>query len=40
MPCDDLENGGRGRGKAQEQGNIYVVMTDSSGCMAETNTSL
>ena len=40
MPCDDLKDGGRGGRKAQEGGTIYVVMTDSSGCMAETNTTL
>ena len=40
--CDDLEgcDGGREGGEAQEGGDVCIVMTDSSCCSAETNTTL
>ena len=41
MPCDDLESGmGGGEGDLRGKGYIYVNMTDSHCCTAETNTKL
>ena len=42
MLCDDREgwDEGQGRSKAQEGGNICILMADSHFYMAETNTAL
>ena len=38
--CSVMTEVGAGRRKAQERGNVYIIMTDSHCCMAETSTTL
>ena len=40
MLCDDLRGGMKGEREAQDGGDIYIIVTDSYCCMAETNTTL
>ena len=41
MLCDDLEGWDRVEGrKAQEGGDLYIIMADLHCCMAETNITL